>query len=231
MNNRPNKQNNMLFEVVKLVAWHEDFKVERRSVSVHADAVFEQAYMGGDKNSLVTFTLSVKQAELVILVPDTEPAKISWKSIEIFDSDCNRSEKLRGDFHVQQSSDPNKNESIWKISSSQNQGLVGRAWNHQTTPLLKIKNGSPNPNDALPPVIRVEVRCQAEDLKISNIEIKDKAKLKKFHGGKSKKHAVIAAEAYIRSRLIAENLPANSIGDAFNTVLIASITAEAEGED
>ena len=111
MNNRPNIQNNMLLDVVRLVAWHENFTAEKRSVSVYADAVFEQANMGGEANSLVTFNLSVDMAEVVILIPETEPAKIAWDTIELFDSDIDRSEKLRNGMSVQQSSDP-KNENL-----------------------------------------------------------------------------------------------------------------------
>jgi len=231
LNNRPNKQNHMLLDVVRLVAWHEPFTETRRSVAVHADAVFQNANFGGEKQSDITFTLTVEKAEIVILVPDTEPAKIRWESIELFDSDIGRSEKLRGSFCVEQSSDQRKNESIWGVQNFDKGGLIGRAWNPQTTPLLKIQNGSPNPNDTLPPVISVEVRCLGQDLNISNIKIKDTTKFKNAHGGTRNKHRQAAAEAYIRSQLVAENLPPEGVGEVNSTVLIASITAEAKIDD
>lgn len=68
-------------DVVTVDAWHDAFVNGRLSVDLHADVVFGTARVGGDSESAVRFRLSVKRAELVVVIPNSEPVSVDPKSV------------------------------------------------------------------------------------------------------------------------------------------------------
>jgi hypothetical protein len=67
-------------DVVSIDAWMGDFTKGRR-VSFHADVVFGTARVGGEAASPVRFRLSVKRAEVVLVISDFEPVKVDPKAV------------------------------------------------------------------------------------------------------------------------------------------------------
>jgi hypothetical protein len=68
-------------DAVTIEAWHEDFSSGKVAVDLHADVVFGTARVGGEPESPVRFRLSIKRAEVVIIVPETEPVSIDKSSV------------------------------------------------------------------------------------------------------------------------------------------------------
>jgi hypothetical protein len=68
-------------DVVTIEAWHRPFTDQVAMVDLHADVVFSTARVGGETGSLVTFRLSLKRAELVVVVPVNEPASVDITSV------------------------------------------------------------------------------------------------------------------------------------------------------
>ena len=73
-------------EVVSIDAWHEGFESGKGKADLHADVVFGTGRLGGEPQSQVRFRLRVKRAELILIVPKTEPINISRRSINRFGS-------------------------------------------------------------------------------------------------------------------------------------------------
>jgi hypothetical protein len=63
-------------DVVSIDAWHEPFDGEHGRADLHADIVFGTARVGGEAAAPVRFRLSVKRAEIVLVVPSSEPVSI-----------------------------------------------------------------------------------------------------------------------------------------------------------
>ena len=63
-------------DVVSIDAWHTPFDGERGVASLHVDATFSTARLGGEKDSPIRFRLSLKRAELVVIVPANEPLEV-----------------------------------------------------------------------------------------------------------------------------------------------------------
>lgn len=68
-------------DVVAIDAWHLAFDTEHVCVDLHADVVFGTARIGGESESPVRFRLSVKQAEVVVVIPESEPIKADLQSV------------------------------------------------------------------------------------------------------------------------------------------------------
>jgi hypothetical protein len=68
-------------DVVTIDAWHDDFSGETSKVDLHADVVFGTARVGGEPEAPVRFRLSVKRAEVVVVVPELEPVTVDRKSV------------------------------------------------------------------------------------------------------------------------------------------------------
>jgi hypothetical protein len=68
-------------DVVSIDAWHDRFDSKRSRVDLHADVVFGTARVGGEVDSPIRFRLSVKRAEVVIVLPETEPVSVNPKSV------------------------------------------------------------------------------------------------------------------------------------------------------
>lgn len=68
-------------EVVTIDAWHQEFSSRGMQVDLHADVVFGEGRIGGEADSPVRFRLQIKRAQLVLVVPETEPVKIDKNSV------------------------------------------------------------------------------------------------------------------------------------------------------
>jgi hypothetical protein len=81
MSDNSENRRRALAEVVSVDAWHEQFGHGVPKVDLHVDVVFENGRVGAEKESPVRFRLSVRQAEVVILIPELEPASVDKKSV------------------------------------------------------------------------------------------------------------------------------------------------------
>ena len=68
-------------DVVSIDAWHDRFDGKRSRVDLHADVVFGTARVGGEIDAPIRFRLSVKRAEIVVVIPDTEPVSVTPQSV------------------------------------------------------------------------------------------------------------------------------------------------------
>jgi hypothetical protein len=68
-------------DVVSIDAWHASFDGGKAIVDLHADVMFGTARLGGEPESPVRFRLSVKRAELVVIIPETEPVAVDPASV------------------------------------------------------------------------------------------------------------------------------------------------------
>jgi len=68
-------------DVVAIDAWHANFDGTSSHADLHADVVFGTARVGGESDSPVRFRLSVKRAEIVIVIPESEPVSVDTKSV------------------------------------------------------------------------------------------------------------------------------------------------------
>jgi hypothetical protein len=71
-------------DVVSIDAWHEKFSNETAVVDLHADVVFATARVGGEAESQVRFRLSIKHAELVMIIAESEPFAVDKRSVARF---------------------------------------------------------------------------------------------------------------------------------------------------
>lgn len=78
----PNRDNRKraFADMVTVDAWHDEF-TKAPKVSLHADVVFGTARVGGEEDSKVRFRLSLKRAELIVVIPETEPLAVDKKSV------------------------------------------------------------------------------------------------------------------------------------------------------
>lgn len=67
-------------EVVAIEAWHSPF-TEGRVQDLSVDVVFGTAPIGEDAASPVRFRLSIRRAEVVVVIPDVEPASVDPTSV------------------------------------------------------------------------------------------------------------------------------------------------------
>lgn len=70
-----------LGEVVSLEAWHAPFSKAEKKVDLCVDVAFLSGRLGGEVHSEVWFVLQLRQAEVVVIIPATEPAKIDLNSV------------------------------------------------------------------------------------------------------------------------------------------------------
>ncbi|MHC2003041.1 hypothetical protein ACYQR9_21770 [Methylobacterium sp. CM6241] len=70
-----------LAEVVSLEAWHKGFTKNRKSADLFVDVAFFSGRIGKEASADVRFELCLKRAHLVVIIPPTEPAKVSPASV------------------------------------------------------------------------------------------------------------------------------------------------------
>jgi len=81
MSNNSANRKRAFAEAVSIDAWHQAFGPEAAKVDLHADVVFGTARVGGEADSPVRFRLRMKRADLVVVIPDSEPAMIDKQSV------------------------------------------------------------------------------------------------------------------------------------------------------
>lgn len=74
-------QRKALAEVLTAEAWHDAFTNGRTCSDLHVDVVFGLGRIGGGDPSGVRFRLSLKRAEIVIIVPEHEPVAVNPASV------------------------------------------------------------------------------------------------------------------------------------------------------
>lgn len=77
-----NNRTRVFSEVVSVDAWHRPFADGNDLVDLHADVVFLSARVGEEQESSVRFRLSIKRAEVVVVVPEHEPVAIDKWSVQ-----------------------------------------------------------------------------------------------------------------------------------------------------
>lgn len=260
-------------DVVTIDAWHDRFSEEHARVDLHADVVFGTARVGGDTESPVRFRLNIRRADIVIVIPESEPLTVDRKSVSRdtpelegrltqviqqstqanlkagaslsvtpvkpaasarIDSDAQvsraASEKLEVSgtirFLAVTQSKTADGHYRWQVESRKDSHLEGRPWDALKQPRLTLIDQRKDRNKGIPPTVRVEVRCRREDLRISDLEIKDEGLWDTVRRRVGFKNKLAAAESYIRDYLSQEGLEVKNIEDIFGTVTIASATAE-----
>jgi len=79
--NDPDNRKRAFAEVVTVEAWHHPFGPDTSKVDLHADVVFATARVGGETNSPVRFRLRMKRADIVVVIPDSEPVVVDKRSV------------------------------------------------------------------------------------------------------------------------------------------------------
>jgi hypothetical protein len=74
-------QTSALADVVSLDAWHDEFSEQIRAVDLFVDVVFSAGRLGSEEDALVRFELCVRRAEVVVVVPPTEPITVDPASV------------------------------------------------------------------------------------------------------------------------------------------------------
>lgn len=69
-------------EVVAIEAWHETFDGRIAKADLHADVSFSLGRMGDQAGARISFRLALRQAEVVLIVPESEGLKIDPKSVD-----------------------------------------------------------------------------------------------------------------------------------------------------
>ena len=111
----------------------------------------------------------------------------------------------------------------WHFSPASEATLVGKPWAAADTPLMKLKDGEGNGNRRVGGTVRLELSCLREDLDIFDIELKDKSKIPLANLRSSKR--LIAAEAYIRTRILSEGLPGPLMSESFALITLARVNS------
>ena len=257
-------------ELVSLEAWHLPFTARRTSVGLHADITFSTARLGSEADCPVRFKMRLKQAQLAVVVPETEALIVDRSSVARFDATISGVRKVRASKRLksdvsggvaikgaasgisasanatanaaaatelsQETTLTTKFESImvrhsldrdgndrWLFTPSTETTLEGKPWAAVDTPLMKLRDAEAGGKRKLEPSVRLELTCFREDLDIFDIELKDRGRIP-LANLKSPKR-LIAAEAYIRTRLEAEGLPAPLMSDGFAQITLARVNS------
>lgn len=68
-------------DVVTIDAWHDSFSGDHAKVDLHVDVAFGTARVGGETEAPVRFRLSAKKAEVVVIIPESEPVAVDRNSV------------------------------------------------------------------------------------------------------------------------------------------------------
>lgn len=69
-------------EIVSIDAWHSHFDENDDTATVHVDLTFLEGQLGSDSDSQIRFNLALKRAELVFIIPTTEPLQVVQSSVD-----------------------------------------------------------------------------------------------------------------------------------------------------
>lgn len=261
-------------DVVTLEAWHEPFETSKQ-VALHAHVVFDEGRLGGEDDSQVRFRLGIARAEIVVVVPPTEPISVVRATVSRDGAETKGTRIVKADREIGSSISGGVGSSLtpgiltfsasgsaegkisaktvevvelvesirpisvqqkitaegyyrWDVSAPINKILIGSPWDPNKEPRLELLDTRSNRNKGIPGAVRVEVRCRREDLRISDVQIKDVNKWKSIVNGKYFRNKQIAAEAFIRDRLTKEGLMFGDISDPFGSLCMADVAAQAE---
>ncbi|PZR32928.1 hypothetical protein [Caulobacter segnis] len=67
--------------VISLEAWHKSFSPKLGRTDLHVDVAFMTGRLGGEPDDDVRFQLSLKQAQVVVIIPAAEPARFDTASV------------------------------------------------------------------------------------------------------------------------------------------------------
>jgi hypothetical protein len=81
MTNNFDNRKRAFADVVSIDAWHNAFDNQNSRADLHADVVFGVARVGGEPESPVRFRLSIKRAEIVVVIPESEPVSVDRTSV------------------------------------------------------------------------------------------------------------------------------------------------------
>lgn len=172
---------------------------------------FGVARVGGEADSPVRFRLSIKRAEIIVLIPESEPVRVDKRSVSR-DSPASKGHltqvveraletsaegaagiglskdkfgggaKLEVTAKAQQQTNSKLELTTavelmivvqsqtadghyrWTVESPRSSVLVGRPWDANKQPRLKLVDKRKDRSKGIPPTVRVEVRCRREDL-------------------------------------------------------------------
>ncbi|MCW4461961.1 hypothetical protein OK349_09605 [Sphingomonas sp. BT-65] len=68
-------------DVVSIDSWHTPFDGRTGTATVHIDAVFGEARLGGEANAPIRFRLSLRRADVVVAIAPTEPLAVDKGSV------------------------------------------------------------------------------------------------------------------------------------------------------
>jgi len=114
----------------------------------------------------------------------------------------------------------------WIIEPTADDVLLGRPWNADDAPRLRLIDQRSDGHRTIEPAVRVELRCRREDLEIREItptSKRDWAALAKDPFGANK---LKAAEAVIRTRLARAGLVSGNLEDPFAELTICAVIAQ-----
>lgn len=254
-------------------AWHVEFNEAKRA-DLFVDVVFKVAKMGGDGAAPVKFTVRLKRAEIVVLMPamgefKVDPATIArllpgeatlqssrtvvkeahaageiglaatgvsgsasaGAKASLSQTDTvNSSEVMRA--IVAQHGKTHDGHYSWELGSSANVVLSGPVWdapNERRFEMLdkrsdKLREQDDTTNNQ--PVMRVQVRCRREDLKIDDIEVTDEERQGFFAKRSNQDKRMAAAESFIRDALIKEGLMPVDLSGEYVELILADCMVE-----
>lgn len=81
MSNNSDNRKRAFADAVTIDAWHDSFLEDYAKVDLHVDVVFGTARLGGEPEAPVRFRLSVKRAEVIVIIPDSEPVTVDRNSV------------------------------------------------------------------------------------------------------------------------------------------------------
>jgi hypothetical protein len=113
----------------------------------------------------------------------------------------------------------------WRFDPEFGALLEGKPWSANEKPLLDIIDQRIDSKKGIPPVVTLELRCLREDLYIEDIEVKDPSLLDRVNPNWNSRNHQIAAEAYIRNKLIEHGLETGDLGDAYARLVLGVVTA------
>jgi hypothetical protein len=116
-------------EVVSIDAWHVKNSDENYIAALHADLVFGTARVGGEDESQVRFRLSIKQADLVVIIPESEVFVVDRQSISRFGDvvTMERSVEEGTEVHGEAAGDAKVDVGLSKLSASAAASLIAKA--------------------------------------------------------------------------------------------------------
>jgi hypothetical protein len=79
---RGNNLARIFSEIVSIDAWHTKFDDKNDDASVHVDLSFFEGRLGAEEESQVRFKLALTRAELVFVIPATEPLKVIQSTVD-----------------------------------------------------------------------------------------------------------------------------------------------------